>query len=159
MCNGVDSIIIGSQIDLVLPSYYNLTFFTTLLTAVLHEGEETLALFVLRSYIGKNDNTWITFWQNSDVLISYLRTNYEIKHTVHSKLYIIICICELQMKNTKEDVGHPQKKYLRFIISDHHSPEKYPAQMLEVYRRYTSFFIIIIIILLLSSQWLAVGAG
>ena len=32
-----------------LITMYNLTFFTTLLTAVLHEGEDTLALFVLRS--------------------------------------------------------------------------------------------------------------
>jgi len=49
MCNDVTSVILGSGTDSVLPYYYNLTFFTTLLTAVLHEGEETLALFVLRS--------------------------------------------------------------------------------------------------------------
>ena len=51
MCNDVTSMVLTSGTYFVLCYYNNyiLTFFTTLLTAVLQEGEETLALFVLRS--------------------------------------------------------------------------------------------------------------
>lgn len=60
------------------------------------------------------NNTWITFWHNFDVLISYLCTNYEIKHYMES------CTCML----VANEQCHKGKVFvMRFIISDYHSPK------------------------------------